>query len=336
MRFKVYLRKRDINDATDFYVKILEDALKKSGYDVERVCNVKNIEKKDKVLTISSKAFFDVWIHNPKQYIINWFQGVAPEESLMLFDGKPQGYLRKLILSFLEPFALKKSKANFFVSKSMLTHYERKYKYKKDNYFLMPCFNQLFDENNFFDARYNSPNFLYAGSMAKWQCVDETLMLFKKIQEHYPLAKLTILTGEKDTAEKLLQKFNLIDVTVKHVPYQQLNSELKKYKYGFLLRKDIIVNNVATPTKMNSYLANGIIPIYSTVIHDFAANINSKYIIQLPVDNYEQECLNKLKSLEEPLLASEVREDFENIFKKYYSKDHYIKLLNDFFERVLK
>ena len=32
--------------------------------------------------------------------------------------------------------------------------------------------------------------FVYAGSLHKWQCIDETLTFFKSIQHHFPEAKL--------------------------------------------------------------------------------------------------------------------------------------------------
>lgn len=41
------------------------------------------------------------------------------------------------------------------------------------------------------------------------------------------------------------------------MPVSQLNEEHAKYKFGFLLRMDDVVNNVATPTKYNSYLTLG-------------------------------------------------------------------------------
>ncbi|MFH4294131.1 hypothetical protein WAJ58_23570, partial [Acinetobacter baumannii] len=62
--------------------------------------------------------------------------------------------------------------------------------------------------------------------------------------------------------------------SIKYVSLENLDTELLKYKYGFLIRENHIVNNVATPTKMNSYLANGIIPIYLSFIDHFKVNFN--------------------------------------------------------------
>ena len=43
-----------------------------------------------------------------------------------------------------------------------------------------------------------------------------------------------------------------VDVSIYSVPLSDLNNTLKQFKYGFIVRDDIAVNNVATPTKMNS------------------------------------------------------------------------------------
>ena len=54
-----------------------------------------------------------------------------------------------------------------------------------------------------------------------------------------------------------------------------------------ITRKDIAINKVATPTKMSSYLANGIIPIFSDIIGDFN-KVMGKLKYTVPVgQNYE-------------------------------------------------
>lgn len=48
-----------------------------------------------------------------------------------------------------------------------------------------------------------------------------------------------------------------------------MTDTLRDVKFGFVLRDDIAVNNVATPTKLSSYLSAGVIPIYSSALKDF-------------------------------------------------------------------
>ncbi|MFW2044353.1 hypothetical protein ACG9ZE_22230, partial [Acinetobacter sp. ULE_I053] len=119
----------------------------------------------------------------PKQFIFHWFQGVTPEEAKMLFSNKRfQGNIRWLYLSLFERFVLFFSKFNFFVSDAMLDHYKRKYNYRKNNFMIMPCYNQKLNINAFHDGKYKDPTFVYAGSLSDWQCINETLQVFKGIQ----------------------------------------------------------------------------------------------------------------------------------------------------------
>lgn len=117
-----------------------------------------------------------------------------------------------------------------------------------------------------FPDKYNNLSFVYAGALYDWQCIEETVLVFKMINEIDPSARLTLLTAKKQKAEELIKKFALVNIKISFVKLENLQNELVKYKYGFLLRKNDPINNVATPTKMNSYLAAGIIPINTNVI----------------------------------------------------------------------
>ena len=189
------------------------------------------------------------------------------------FENSLSKYFRKALWEFLERFALKHAEKIFFVSETMLGHYKRKYGYAKKNHFIMPCFNQELDLSCFTVDKYKSPSFVYAGSMSRWQCIDETLLLYKKIKQQFPQAALTLLTKEQEYAKQLCEKYH-VTADIQFVPSSELQNKLKEYKYGFIVRDDITVNNVATPTKMNSYMAAGVIPVYSDVIGDFKSQFS--------------------------------------------------------------
>lgn len=323
--YKVYLLPGDENDATAYYVQIIKEAIALAGEEVDIERSLKNIKKTDKVITLHGKAFFYVWLKNRKQYIINWFQGIVPEEVLCHFENSLSKYPRKILWEFFERLALKRAEIIFFVSNAMLLHYKEKYKYRKCNYILMPCFNQGLNKTAFTKEKYATPTFVYAGSLSSWQCIEQTLELYQKIKKEIPRASLTLLTADLEKAYQLLGNMNMEDVCVKYIPYESLNSELGKYKYGLIIRKDIEVNKVATPTKMNSYIANGVIPVFSDVIIDFRTQFAElKYVIKVP-QNME-ECITDIIRLEqENILPSEVLNEYELIFKKYYSKQYYVK-----------
>jgi hypothetical protein len=139
---------------------------------------------------------------------------------------------------------------------------------------------------------------------------------------------MTIYTKEHDKAKELLHKYG-IEANIKYVPYEQLNNEIKDYKYGFIIREDIEVNRVATPTKMNSYLANGIIPIYTDVVGAYKENI-SKMRFSIPLEPVTNNGIEKLYELENvEILGNAVLNEYKGLFADYYNREKYVKLLAD-------
>ena len=303
--YKFYLQDGDLNEATSYYIDIISRALLQQGEQVEKVFSLKVISPTDKVITIQSKAFFRVWLKNPKQYIINWYQGIVPEEAMCMFEDSLSKYARKYLWRFLEYFSLCKAKGNIFVSEAMWRHYQHIYGYDKSNYCIMPCFNQELDLRQFTAEKYATPSFVYAGSLSRWQCIDRTLLLFKDIHALFPQATLTLLTKEKEKAISLC------------------------HKYGFIVRDDIAVNNMATPTKMNSYMAAGVIPVYSDVINDFQTVFRDlKYVVSF---TGEEEALSKIKKIETSGVdCGVIKSEYETVFGFYYSVDKYVGLLSTF------
>ena len=103
--------------------------------------------------------------------------------------------------------------------------------------------------------------------------------------------------------------------------------KLLKYKYGFLLRRDNLVNNVATPTKMNSYLACGLIPIFTDAITDYKDQINLKdFSLRISSDLSIDEIAKKIIDFESSKKDySDLDIEIKKIFDEYYNDNRYIK-----------
>ena len=142
-----------------------------------------------------------------------------------------------------------------------------------------------------------------------------------------PDAKLMIYSGDKEIVQAELNKQG-VQAEIRFVHYTKLNEEIKQFKYGFLIRKDNVVNNVATPTKMSSYLGNGIIPIFSNVIGDFKQELG-KVRYSLPLGtNYEG--LDKLADIEKQIITGDdVKKDFKQVFVQYYNESYYIDVISE-------
>lgn len=319
---KFYLPKRTINEATDYYCKLLERGIKSAGFNVSRVEDRNLITKDDIVVIIRPRDLLGL----KSKHLITWFQGIGEEEFKMMNSNKLKSIFGGRILHYFEKKALKKSKLSIFVSKSMKDFFETKYKVRAQNSLLIPCYNKDIDKDFFENSdRYNNLSFVYAGGLSKWQCIDKTLEIFKKINELEPNSSLTLLTGEGDKAQELIQKYNVKNVKVSYSTLDELQNVLSQFKYGFILREDDAVNNVATPTKMNSYLACGLIPVYTNVVHDFEEHVH--------LGNYEVKLASPLKSDE---VANQIINHHKNIvdfgpmfsiynsvFETYYNDKHY-------------
>lgn len=326
--YKFYLEPRNQNEATNFYINIIKTAIESTGEKVIFTSSVKEIEKNDKVLVVSLKMFLFVWLNNPKQHIVTWYQGVAPEEAMCDSEHNILFKLtRKNLLNILERLALKYSVKNIFVSNAMLEHYRNKYKYQSENHIIIPCFNQSLKRKYFTKEKYLTPSFVYAGSLSEWQCIDETLAIYKKINRLYPNSSLTLLTKETEKA-KLICERSGIKADIKYVPISDLEVELGKYKYGFIVRDNIIVNNVATPTKMNSYMSVGVIPIYSNVVYDFKTVFEKmKYVVPFMSDD---ECINGINRLENSgINVDDIINEYCCVFSSYYSVEKYVEILKE-------
>ncbi|AZI19821.1 glycosyltransferase family protein [Chryseobacterium taklimakanense] len=176
-------------------------------------------------------------------------------------------------------------------------------------------------KNNISD--FNGIKILFAGKGELY----EKLVIFKEIVSKAPSAKLTLLTSEEQKAKELINKYALKNVTVDYVKLEHLQKRLSEFKYGFLIRDNNIVNNIATPTKMNSYMACGLLPIYSDVIDDFKTNIHlGKYAVKIQhgqdlktiaqaiLDHHTLPVNNKF-------LLDVFRQNFEN----YYNDEKYLR-----------
>jgi hypothetical protein len=320
-------RKNALNDATINYVEILEKSFKELGFDFIYCKSLSEINNGDILLTIEVKDLFLLSLYKRNLKFINWYQGIVPEEAILM----KKSWIRKIYLDFFEKTALKKCILNIFVSDAMKKHYDTKYKISINNYFIMPCFNKQINEKSFTN-KYKNPSFVYAGSMHEWQCIDRMLEIYSNIKNQLKNASLTILTNEIEQAKLKLKKYTL-DGDVKYVTLHELDNELSKYKYGFLVRDNIAVNQVATPTKLNTYMANGVIPIFSNVI-DYYNNLETNYKIVLSNDDQDY---MRIINFEKNIMVDnkEIYEEYLLVFQNEFNETKYINSLKSKLELIL-
>lgn len=329
--YKFIFPDKNIGDSavTSFYMNIIKKACEKAGKNCEICFSKQNGNKKRDVIVVDEAMVAFHYIKKGYRNIIFWSQGVIPEESFM----RNKSYLRFWVLSLIEYITLLKSKQIFLCSEAMLKHYEKKYHIKiRSKSFIMPCFNEskINSESFFLEKKYKKNNFLYVGSIKAWQCFEETVNLYKIIENlsDEPV-KLFVYTNQQEEAKEIINKSKIKNFEVSYETPENLAKKIKYFKYGFVLREDTIVNNVATPTKFSNYISNGIIPIYSSCITDFN-NQNNKINLGITCDlsntkDGVQRILNHMKTEIEPQKILKICQDW---FDSYYSEERYIQQIS--------
>ena len=340
MNIKIYTRKNDPNDAVNYYLQLIRQALEERyGACVEPVSSIKDIARDDVVVTISPAAYFLLLLKNPNQKIIYWFQGIFAEEVAYLYSGLKNA-LKVKLFTYLEHHILKHALLVIFISESMRQYYRRKCGYDKTNYVIIPCFNkQKTDSVSHILAdnghKYDRASFVYAGSVNQWQCIEETVYLFSLIKKRIEQATLTLLTADKKEAQRIAEAYH-VSAEIKYIPLKELDKELQKYKYGFILRRDIPLNRVSTPTKLSSYLANGVIPVYSTVIDAFQKPLAGKhYAIPADMNDLNGLCERICSFDSQPVDIDVMEQEYTAVFDSFYNEVDYKRLLIRTLDREL-
>jgi len=327
MQFDIY--NPHANQAvTKDYVKIIEESLRKAGHEVQTVTSLqKTAENRDRGLVSIQTNTTRKGVKCGYGHIVRWVQGAVEHESFM----RHHSWLRFFAISALAWDAFRKAEFILFCSDAMKRHYERKFHTKYRNSYIMPCFNDEMDKTFFLEpGKYTDNVFIYAGSLAVWQCFEPTVALYAEVEKRVDNCSFRVLTSEKEKAEEILKKYGVQRYSIGFVPKEQVAEEMAKAKFGFSLREDSVVNRVATPTKLSNYISNGVIPIYSEYVEDFHSIAKDcKYCVCAnPGDMGEP--VDKLVAIcNEAVSPEDVYQEYSNAFGEYYSRDYHIEKLSE-------
>lgn len=332
----LYCDPRSLNDATNYYCGIIKRCIEGRGYHYSIVHHLSEVKEAEIVVSITEQYFLKVKLRYPTKKHIYWAQGVNAEETKMKLDSFEQ-VLRYCFRRVAESYAVRNADILFCVSDRMVQYYKEKYGMKdRGQIIVMPCYN-LKISSEFEDTQYQCPIFAYAGNISVWQGIDFMLDVYSIVEREISTSKIRIFTKHKDVFEVKLKERNIRNYEISYVPVFQLQSELHKCKYGFIIRTNHIVNLVATPTKMNSYLAAYMIPIYSDGVDDFNKNI------QLGEFRLMANCPLNVESVAKQIVDfektnhnySKYKAIVEQIFEKHYNDEKYYCIINNILEKVL-
>lgn len=322
---------------TGTYLLTIKAGIEAAGYTCCIWDGKSKIDKKKDYLIFDECKIASLYILKGYHNIIVWIQGVVPEEAIM----KGYAKYRYIVHSFLEYITLRKSKLVFLCSDAMKKHYEKKYRIGiSSKSIIMPCFNETgVDLASFHNPeKYQKDTFLYIGTLNVWQCFEETLQIYKAIEEK-KLGEtcLYIYTPSQVKAIAALKKYKVKNYKVGYLPAEQLGKNIGKFKYGFVLRRNNIVNQVATPTKLSNYIAHGIIPIYSDCLKSFDEyeKKSNGYGVVCNIEEPKEGVTRILNNMQENIPHSEMKRWCENTFNTYYNQEKYIQLIERYIKKIL-
>lgn len=232
--------------------------------------------------------------------IIFWVQGTVAHESFL----KNKSYFRFFILWFLEYISLILSDCYIYVSPYMKDYYEKKFFTSSKQSIVMPCISDL---NQNIKIKRDSENYCYIGGMSKWQNFETIIKMMNIIVEHNNEAKFSVATNDLTVCQAKLEELateKLLKVTsvVSLVSKQEIENFLSAASFGFLIRDDIVVNNVASPIKLAEYLSCGVnvistkgITSYTNLIEQAGYIVNDKNLDSIRGIKFEA---NEEKALE--------------------------------------
>ncbi len=228
---------------------------------------------------MSGKYVHRIYRHKNVFYIWD-VHGSVPEEFALAdnyFEAQNAGRAEELFINT--------AKLIIVVNNATKKHLENKYNKKLDNTVLLPIFST---EKQGFSVLLEEksdgyPTAVYAGGLQEWQNIPLMQQTIKKTMEKY---KYNMFVSYPDTFVSMWGDEPVGEnIFIGRKKPQEVLEEYKKCHYGFVLRDDITVNNVACPTKLIEYLQYGIVPVLKTdKIGDFA-EMGMKYISYEDFDN---------------------------------------------------
>lgn len=324
---------KDTGESISFMVEKRDYAVVKQDYPTQPIFTYKNsLDLIVQLINIKEKKIFSPVMFTTlyavaskilkSKEIYYWVQGAVPEESFLRYQSK----LKYKVLSTIEYFALMLADKQILVSPEMKHHLERKHHRSYNESIIIPCISEF----SYDGSPKEKESFVYIGGMSAWQRIDLMLEMFNEIMTFKPKAHLYIATLEQTIAlefvEKHLDPAYRDHVTVLSIrDRREVEHFLSTKEYGFLIREDIVVNQVSSPIKLAEYLSCGVNVIISRAVKSYAPLIeNEKAGVSVGNDNKIGEKLQNFLPNPQHAMA---------VYQKYFSKEKHINNYHQFLKR---
>lgn len=235
-----------------------------------------------------------------KPSVVYEVHGATAFESWYRHNKSPMRFISFTVIYFLENLAA------ILSDKLLLVSYEIKKYYP--SYYLKPSFvisRELTNSNEILGSnitvndsflkfigqarKNNMPVIVYSGGFSKWQMPKETVSLMN-ILSSKNLVKCVIFSNQVEEFKKIIVQSE--NWYIDSINSNELLSYLRLCDVGMLLREDIVLNRVASPTKLYEYIQAGLV-VFTTKGAKEAklACINHNYF-EIDLDDFLNEKLN--------------------------------------------
>lgn len=197
---------------------------------------------------------FDIIFSKQNKTVLDLHGAVS--EELKLFDSED----RALLAETIEEIAMNFADRIVSMSSAMSDHYHNLYGIDKEKFIVMSIL--PFDDSKIAKKKHEGLNVVYAGGLQKWQNID---LIKESVRQNLRKYRFRIFTHDAQGLKEQWKDIEDENLLIDSRTPEEIFREYENCDFGYLLRDDTIINNVACPTKLTEYLKFGIIPILKSV-----------------------------------------------------------------------
>lgn len=236
--------------------------------------------------------------------------GVVPEEETLY-----ERYEAAQMYGDIEEVTVQKAECLICVTNKIREHLKEKYGDKfKARTIVMPIYDTSLSKYDIEVPKSkklvkDKPVVIYAGGIMKWQKIE---LMQDSIYKSKDAAEFMVYCPNPKEFWETWEYPKMKNLTVDSKSYKDLCKDVYSIAhYGYVLRDDITVNNVACPTKIADYFKYRVVPIVSSPkIGDFL-ELGMRYIT---LEDFNNGKLLSKKELEE------IADNNEEVLKKYVER----------------
>jgi len=201
---------------------------------------------------------------NIRKPVIADIRGAIVDELKMTKQKRAEFYSR--MASVIERIIFAESDYFFFVSRRMQQYFSEKYSIPPDKSSVFPT---IVDEKHFRPSDSDRITlrkqlgindkfvYVYVGSVEPWQNVDKILLRFNQQVQKDNSLFLLLIVNSPEAVTQLMRQLHIDskNIPILSLPYSQVGKYLNACDAGLIIRDDSVINQVASPTKINEYLA---------------------------------------------------------------------------------